>query len=203
MLELIECPSNYRGICLSNNQALSPNDGIFQDGEFLFWTEPRVEKLGTIFADHRIVFVLEIENFATFIPRHLTGQKSEDLADIADWEVEDYSWFDVIDAIKAACPVAEIIVVPTEGMLHKFDEVAEAMTVRACSPRPFELQRLTKEQLDTFQTAIGASVGNPLDPDLEEDLKWSLGWTRDTRVALSRKYYSEVLELCHSTHIIL
>ena len=203
MLELTDCPQNYAGICMSNNQTLSPTDTIWSDGEFLIWAEARAEKLGTIFADHRIIFLLEIENFATFLPRHLMAHNQAEMAGIAQWPIEDFVWSDLIEGIQRACPAAEIVVVPTEGMVRRFEHVVAEITTAALKPRRKSLQKASREQLEAFQLAIGASMGAPLPEELSEELINFMGWDQETRINLSRQYYSEILRLCHTTNLII
>lgn len=203
MLELIESPQIYRGICMSNNQALSPTDAIWSEGEFLKWAETRVEKLATIFADHRLIFMLEIENFGTFLPRHLEAQVGEDISSVAAWPLQDFMWTDLVEGIQQAAPDAEVVIVPTEGMVRRLDEVIDEFIRGPLRPRHHKLQKVTADQLEAFQLAIGAGMAEPMSKDRSDLLSQIMGWDQETRIALSRQYYSEVLRLCHTHHVLM
>jgi hypothetical protein len=202
-LEMFKCPSDYRGITLSNDQALSGRRTLYENGEFLYWAEERIEKISSLFADHRIIFLLEVENFATFLPKHLEELEAVEIDRISAWPLADFVWSDLIDGIKTTCPDAEIIVAPTEVIATKTQEIISKMTAEAIRPRPAIPDPISREAIEEFQLAIGERMSVPIPANLSEHLYDVMGWDQQTRVLLSRQYYSEILKLYHSCTLIL
>lgn len=203
VLSAFGCPRAYAGITLSNDQGLSAQRMIYENGEFLYWAESRIEKLTSLFADHRIIFLLEVENFATFLPRHLTSLAPEEIERISAWPLADFVWSDFIAGIQEICPAAEIIVVPTEISGTRLQEIIAKMTTGAVLPKPSIPSPISPETIQAFQTAIGAQMGIPMGEDASEHLYDVMGWDHQTRILLSRQYYSEILELYHTCTLIL
>ena len=202
-LETFQCPSDYRGITLSNDQALSGRRTLYENGEFLYWAEDRIEKISSLFSDHRIIYLLEVENFATFLPKHLEELAPVEVDRISAWPLGDFVWSDLIEGIKAACPDAEIIVAPTEVIATKTQEIISKLTTEAVRPKPAIPEPVSRTAIEEFQMAIGERMAVPMPPDLAEHLYDVMGWDQQTRIMLSRQYYSEILKLYHSCTLIL
>lgn len=203
VLNALDCPDNYVGLCMSNDQALAANQLIFEHGEFLYWAEPRIEKLAALFPDHRIIFMIEVENFATFLPNHLAEFDPDEVDRISTWSLADFTWSDLIDGLQAVCPAAEIVVVPTEVVDANMRDIIAKITTNALLPRPTIPAPVSPEKLKAFQSAIAARMGAPMEQDQAENLFDLMGWDQEARILLSRQYYSDILKLYHTCTLII
>lgn len=201
-LAAMQCPANYLGITLSNDQGLSAKQAIFDKGELLFWAENRIKKLANLFENHRLMFVIEVENFATFLPRLAHELHPPGIEALDTWELEDFSWADLIAGLAATYPEAEFVVVPTETLATSFFDIVAKMTVGAAIPKPNAPEHITREKIDALQLAIGANMAHQLAPDVAERFEDVLGWDEEARIDLSRRYYSEILAL-YQEHTVL
>lgn len=201
--EAFQCPMYYSGITVSNDQALSSRRTIYENGEFLFWAEERVEKIASLFADHRIIFLIEVENFATFIPKHLGEFAPEEVERLSAWPLRDFVWSDMIEGLRSACPTAEFIVAPTEVIDTNLQSIISKMTSEAVLEKPAVPAPIDRDAIEGFQAAIGARMADPLAPSVAEMLYDVMGWDQQTRILLSRQYYSEILKLYQGCTLIL
>ncbi|MEP5761930.1 MAG: hypothetical protein ABJ327_21980 [Litoreibacter sp.] len=197
------CPSQYHGIALSNDQALSARETLLERGEFLFWAESRIQRLGELFEDHRIMFLIEVENFATFLPRLSDDLEPDSLAGIATWDMADFSWMELVSGLSASCPNAEFVIAPTEILSTNFYDIVSKLTVGAALPKPNTPKQITRDKVEAFQLAIGSRMAEPLTPELAAKFEDVLGWSEEIRINLSRQYYSEVLALYHEHTVLI
>jgi hypothetical protein len=202
-LEAFQCPQYYAGITIANDQAMSARRTVYENGEFLFWAEERVAKIASLFANHRIIFLIEVENFATFLPKHLGELAPEEVERIASWPLGDFIWSDLVKGIRATCPEAEIIIAPTEVVEANFQKIILKMTTEGILTKPTIPEPVSREAIEAFQMAIGERMAVPLPEKMSDDLYEAMGWDHQTRVLLSRQYYSEILKLYLDCTLIL